>query len=112
MKNTFLGVRIGGSGLYDFPSLENTEQFNPETPFGFPSAPIVLGTLKGKKVAFLARHGIGHTIPPGEVNYRANIWALKLLGVERVIGVSACGSLREDFAPGHIAIPDQIYDIL
>jgi len=104
-----LGV-IGGSGLYDFPSLENTEQFNPERLLAFPSAPIILGNLKGKKVAFLARHGIGHTIPPGEVNYRANIWALKLLGVERVIGVSACGSLREDFAPGHIVIPDQIYD--
>lgn len=104
-----LGV-IGGSGLYDFPSLEETETFNPETPFGYPSAPIVIGRLKGKSVAFLARHGIGHTISPTEVNARANIWALKMLGIDRIIGVSACGSLREDFAPGNIVIPDQLFD--
>jgi len=104
-----LGV-IGGSGLYDFPSLENTEEFYPATPFGYPSAPLVLGRLKGNPVAFLARHGIGHTISPTEVNYRANIWAMKILGVDRFIGVSACGSLREDFAPGNIVIPDQLFD--
>ena len=104
-----LGV-IGGSGLYDFPSLDHTEQINPLTPFGYPSAPIVLGKLNGKPVAFLARHGVGHTISPTEVNSRANIYAMKMLGVERIVGVSACGSLREDFAPGNIVIPDQLFD--
>lgn len=104
-----LGV-IGGSGLYDFPSLENTELVDLSTPFGSPSAPVVLGRLNGKPVAFLARHGIGHTISPSRVNYRANIYAMKMLGVERIIGVSACGSLREDFAPGNIVIPDQLFD--
>jgi 5'-methylthioadenosine phosphorylase len=104
-----LGV-IGGSGLYDFPSLEETTHFNPQTPFGYPSAPLVVGKLNGKTVAFLARHGIGHTLTPTEVNYRANVWAMKMLGVERIIGVSACGSLREDFAPGNIVIPDQLFD--
>ena len=104
-----LGV-IGGSGLYDFPSLEETKQINPSTPYGFPSAPIVLGKLNGRQVAFLARHGIGHTISPSEVNFRANIFAMKKLGIERIIGISACGSLREDFAPGNIVIPDQLFD--
>lgn len=101
---------IGGSGLYQFPALENVEQLEISTPFGLPSAPIMVGLLSGKKVAFLARHGIGHTIPPSEVNYRANIYALKSLGVTRVISISACGSLREDFAPGNIAIPSQVFD--
>lgn len=110
MKNKpVLGV-IGGSGLYDFPALESIEKVNPETPFGFPSAPITIGDLHGKRVAFLARHGIGHTISPTEVNYRANIYALKMVGVDRVVSISACGSLREDFAPGNIVIPDQLYD--
>ena len=104
-----LGV-IGGSGLYEFPALQKVEMYNPETPFGFPSAPIVIGTLNDKRVAFLARHGIGHTFSPTEVNYRANIYALKMLGINRVVGVSACGSLREDFAPGNIVIPDQLFD--
>lgn len=104
-----LGV-IGGSGLYDFPSLEETQQINPLTPFGYASAPIVVGKLNGKTVAFLARHGLGHTLTPTEVNYRANIWAMKMLGVDRIIGVSACGSLREDFAPGNIVVPDQLFD--
>jgi len=104
-----LGV-IGGSGLYDFPSLEDTKHFNPQTPFGYPSAPLVLGKLEGKPVAFLARHGIGHTISPSEVNFRANIYAMKMLGVDRIVGISACGSLREDFAPGNIVIPDQLFD--
>lgn len=104
-----LGV-IGGSGLYDFPSLEDVQQINPSTPFGYPSAPVVMGKLNGKLVAFLARHGIGHTISPSYVNSRANIYALKMLGVERIVGVSACGSLREDFAPGNIVIPDQLFD--
>lgn len=101
---------IGGSGLYDMPGLENVQKHDLSTPFGKPSAPIVVGTLEGKSVAFLARHGIGHHISPSEVNYRANIYALKSLGVTRVISVSACGSLREDYAPGHLAIPDQLFD--
>jgi 5'-methylthioadenosine phosphorylase len=101
---------IGGSGLYDMEGLENTEQVSVKTPFGDPSAPITLGDLEGQRVAFLARHGIGHRLNPGEVNYRANIYALKSLGVARVVGVSACGSLREAYAPGHIVIPDQLFD--
>ena len=101
---------IGGSGLYEIPGLTETKEYAPETPFGDPSAPIVVGTLEGKRVAFLARHGIGHHLSPTEVNYRANIYALKSLGVDRVVSVSACGSLREDYAPGHIVIPDQLFD--
>ncbi len=80
------------------------------TPFGKPSAPIVIGTLNQRRVAFLARHGIGHTLLPAEVNYRANIYALKALGVQYVVGVSACGSLRHDFEPGHMVVPDQVVD--
>ena len=80
------------------------------TPFGKPSSPIMIGELEGQRVAFLARHGIGHHITPSEVNYRANIYALKSLGAERVVSISACGSLREDYAPGHIVIPDQLFD--
>ncbi len=101
---------IGGSGLYEMPGLQDVHELNVETPFGKPSAPIVTGTLEGLKVAFLARHGIGHHIMPDEVPYRANIYALKSLGVERIVSISACGSLQEEFAPGHIVIPDQIYD--
>lgn len=101
---------IGGSGLYNFPALENIETIFPDTPFGKPSAPIAIGTLSGKRVAFLARHGIGHVLSPTEVPYQANIFALKSLGVNRIISVSACGSLREDFAPGHIVVPDQLFD--
>lgn len=104
-----LGV-IGGSGLYNIPALRDTEQFEVDTPFGRPSAPVIVGTLAGKRVAFLARHGIGHWISPTEVNYRANIYALKQLGVPRVVSISACGSLRADFVPGEIVIPDQLYD--
>jgi 5'-methylthioadenosine phosphorylase len=101
---------IGGSGLYHMSGLQNAAEHNIETPFGKPSAPIVIGTLEGMRVAFLARHGIGHHIMPTEVPYRANIYALKLLGAERIISISACGSLREDYAPGDIVIPDNIYD--
>lgn len=101
---------IGGSGLYHMSGLENLQEIELDTPFGKPSAPIVTGTLQGQTVAFLARHGLGHHITPTEVNYRANIFALKLLGVQRIVSISACGSLREDFAPGHIVIPDQIFD--
>ncbi|MHB8779486.1 MAG: S-methyl-5'-thioadenosine phosphorylase [Anaerolineales bacterium] len=101
---------IGGSGLYQMSGLENTEIIDMDTPFGKPSAPITIGTLEDTRVAFLARHGIGHHIAPTKVPYLANIYALKSLGVERVISVSACGSLREDYAPGHIVIPDDIFD--
>jgi len=101
---------IGGSGLYDFPALRDVKMLDLDTPFGKPSAPIALGELSGRPVAFLARHGIGHHISPTEVNYRANIYALKSIGVRRIVSVSACGSLREDYAPGHIVIPDQVFD--
>jgi len=101
---------IGGSGLYNMTGLENTEELEVDTPFGKPSSPIIVGDLEGLRIAFLARHGIGHHIMPSEVNYRANIYALKKLGAERVVSISACGSLREDYAPGHIVIPDQLFD--
>lgn len=101
---------IGGSGLYNMPGLQDAEELRVTTPFGEPSASIVTGSLEGEKVAFLARHGIGHFISPSEVNYRANIYALKSLGAERIVSISACGSLREDFAPGDIVIPDQLFD--
>jgi len=101
---------IGGSGLYEMPGLYDTQEHNIDTPFGKTSAPIVVGTLEGERVAFLARHGIGHHITPTEVPYRANIYALKSLGAQRIVSISACGSLQEEFAPGHIVIPDQIYD--
>jgi len=104
-----LGI-IGGSGLYEVPGLEQLVAHEIDTPFGKPSAPIVTGVLEGQQVAFLARHGIGHHISPTEVPYRANIFAMKSLGVERICSVSACGSLREDFAPGHIVVPAQIFD--
>lgn len=102
---------IGGSGLYRFPSLENSQTVEIDTPFGQPSSPIITGDLFGKNIAFLARHGVGHVFLPSEVNYRANIYALKTLGVSRIVSISACGSLREDFKPGEIVIPDQIVDL-
>ncbi len=108
-ENPVLAV-IGGSGLYQFKSLTHTSQIEIDTPFGKPSSPITLGEISGKKVAFLARHGIGHSILPTEVNSRANIFALKSIGVTRIVSVSACGSLREDFKPGQIVIPDQLFD--
>ena len=101
---------IGGSGLYAMPGLENKKEIVVNTPFGKPSAPITVGDLEGQKVAFLARHGIGHSISPSGINYRANIYALKSLGVAHVVSVSACGSLRDDFAPGEIVIPDGLFD--
>ena len=104
-----LGV-IGGSGLYDMHDLTDVEMQEVSTPFGQPSSPVALGKLEGRKVAFLARHGIGHIYPPTDVNYRANIYALKMFGVERLLAVSACGSLREDFMPGEIVVPDQLFD--
>ncbi|HJN42337.1 MAG: S-methyl-5'-thioadenosine phosphorylase [Anaerolineales bacterium] len=101
---------IGGSGLYEMPGLSDVAELVIETPFGAPSDVIVSGVLLGQRVAFLARHGRGHRISPTEINYRANIFALKTMGVNRIISVSACGSLRAQFAPGHIVIPDQLYD--
>jgi len=104
-----LGV-IGGTGLYHLEGLKHLRTVEVETPFGPPSSPIVLGDLEGRVVAFLARHGEGHRFLPHEVNYRANLYALKALGVERVVGVTACGSLREEIAPGDFVIPDQLLD--
>lgn len=101
---------IGGSGLYEMSGLENSREYNIQTPFGTPSAPVVVGTLEGHRVAFLARHGIGHSLSPSEVNYRANIFSLKVLGAKQILSINACGSLREDYAPGHIVIPDQLFD--
>ncbi len=101
---------IGGSGLYSMPELTNLSEHRIDTPFGQPSDAIMIGTLRGQRVAFLPRHGRGHVLTPSEIPYRANIYALKTLGVTRILSVSACGSLREDYAPGHIVIPDQIYD--
>src|SRR2546421_1232235 len=101
---------IGGSGLYAMNGLTNTREIRVKTPFGEPSDAIVLGTLEGKRVAFLARHGRGHHILPGEINYRANVYAMKLLGVGRIISVSAVGSLKEDLRPGEFLVPDQFFD--
>jgi 5'-methylthioadenosine phosphorylase len=101
---------IGGSGLYKMPEITDKVTHVVATPFGHPSSDIVVGTLRGKRVAFLPRHGTGHVFTPSEVPYRANIYALKMLGARFIIGVNACGSLREDYAPGHIVIPDQLFD--
>lgn len=101
---------LGGSGLYNMPQLTDIEERQLSTPFGPPSDAIVIGSLDGIRVAFLPRHGRGHVHLPGEVPYRANIFALKSLGVQYVVAVSACGSLREDYEPGHVVIPDQLYD--
>jgi 5'-methylthioadenosine phosphorylase len=101
---------IGGSGLYNMAGLTNVREQAIDTPYGSPSDAVVIGELSGARIAFLARHGRGHRLSPSEVNYRANIYALKMLGIERIVSVSACGSLREDYAPGHIVIPDQVFD--
>ena len=101
---------IGGSGLYEMQALTDVEQLRVDTPFGPPSDAITVGTLRGQRVAFLPRHGRGHRLSPSEVPSRANIYALKSLGVEHIISVSACGSLREDIAPLDVVIPDQIFD--
>jgi len=101
---------IGGTGLYAMRELGTPRTRTVSTPFGAPSAPLVTGTLHGREVAFLARHGLQHQLLPGEINFRANIWALKSLGVRTVIGVSAVGSLREEIRPGDIALPSQYLD--
>lgn len=110
MTETIVTAIIGGSGLYQMPELQDRTTITVNTPFGKPSADIVVGTLRGKRVAFIPRHGIGHIFTPSTVPYRANIYALKTLGVRFIIAVNACGSLREDYAPGHIVIPDQLFD--
>lgn len=104
-----IGV-IGGSGLYHMHGLRDVREVRIKTPFGDPSDALVMGTLEGRRVAFLARHGRGHRLLPAEINYRANLCALKMVGVERVIAVSAVGSLREDVRPLEFLIPDQFYD--
>jgi 5'-methylthioadenosine phosphorylase len=106
---TLIGI-IAGSGLYSMAGLSDAREIRLKTPFGDPSDAIVLGTLENKRVAFLARHARGHRILPSEINFRANIYALKLLGVERVISVSAVGSLKEDLRPGEFLIVDQFVD--
>jgi 5'-methylthioadenosine phosphorylase len=101
---------IGGSGLYDMEGLEDVEEIVVETPFGATSAPIVAGTLGDVRLLFIPRHGRGHTLTPSEVPYRANIWALKKLGAQWCISVSAVGSLKEEIVPGHVVIVDQFID--
>jgi 5'-methylthioadenosine phosphorylase len=101
---------IGGSGLYDMAELTDREERHVSTPFGDPSAAYVIGTLRGKRVAFLARHGVGHRIMPSELNFRANIYGLKTLGVEYILSASAVGSLKEQYKPLDLVIPDQFVD--
>lgn len=102
---------IGGSGLYEMEGLERVKTVRVNTPFGRPSDAVVLGTLQGVRVAFLARHGRGHALSPSAINYRANIYALKSLGVARVISMSAVGSMKETFSPGDVVLPDQFVDL-
>jgi 5'-methylthioadenosine phosphorylase len=104
-----IGV-IGGSGLYEMEGLTNVRTARVVTPFGKPSDEYIIGTLHGKQVAFLPRHGRGHRIMPTDINYRANIYGMKKLGVERILSVSAVGSMKEEIRPGDIMIPDQFYD--
>jgi 5'-methylthioadenosine phosphorylase len=101
---------IGGSGLYDMAELTDREERKIETPFGDPSGSYLVGTLRGKRVAFLARHGVGHTLMPSELNFRANIFGFKVLGVERILSASAVGSLKLEYKPLDIVIPDQFFD--
>ena len=109
MQQAEIGI-IGGSGLYAMPGLTNVREERVSTPFGDPSDAFILGELEGRKVAFLARHGRGHVLLPSELNFRANIFAMKLLGVERVLSVSAVGSLKEEHKPTDFVIPDQFID--
>jgi 5'-methylthioadenosine phosphorylase len=109
MIPTTIGI-IGGSGLYEMAELTDRQEKAVSTPFGDPSGPYVIGTLGGKRVAFLARHGVGHRILPSELNFRANIYGFKVLGVERIISASAVGSLKEEYRPLDIVVPDQFFD--
>jgi len=108
-ERTQVGI-IGGSGLYEMEGFSDSREVPVETPFGPPSDRLRVGTLEGRRVAFLPRHGRGHRILPGELNFRANVFALKTLGVEWILSVSAVGSLREEYEPLHMVIPDQIVD--
>src|SRR3954470_17681035 len=101
---------IGGSGLYDMAELTGREEKTITTPFGDPSGPYVIGTLRGKRVAFLARHSVGHRLLPSELNFRANIYGFKVLGVERILSASAVGSLKLEYRPLDIVVPDQFFD--
>src|SRR6058998_4440260 len=101
---------IGGSGLYDMAELTDREEKTITTPFGDPSGPYVVGTLRGTRVAFLARHGVGHRILPSELNFRANIYGFKVLGVERILSASAVGSLKHEYKPLDMVVPDQFFD--
>src|SRR3981081_4013820 len=107
--NPTIGI-IGGSGLYGMAELTDREEKTVTTPFGEPSGPYVIGTLRGKRVAFLARHDAGHRILPSELNFRANIYGFKVLGVERILSASAVGSLKEQYKPLDILVPDQFFD--
>ena len=109
MQRAQIGI-IGGSGLYDMTDVTEREEVKITTPFGEPSAPYLLGTLRGKRVAFLARHGGGHRVSPSELNFRANIFGMKTLGVEYLLSASAVGSLKEEYKPADIVIPDQFFD--
>ncbi len=109
MRRVEIGV-IGGSGLYHMEGLEDIEEVKISTPFGEPSDAFIIGKLEGKDMAFLSRHSRGHTILPGELNFRANIYGMKMLGVKRIISVSAVGSMKDHIHPGDIVIPDQFYD--
>ncbi|MBI4422135.1 MAG: S-methyl-5'-thioadenosine phosphorylase [Elusimicrobia bacterium] len=107
--NAKIGV-FGGSGLYEMKAIEDVREVRIQTPFGDPSDAVILGTLRGVPCAFLPRHGRGHTILPSEINGRANVWALKSLGVERIVSIGAVGSLKESIAPRHFCFPDQLVD--
>src|SRR5437763_12974101 len=109
MATAQIGI-IGGSGLYQMPELKEIEEVRVETPFGSPSDVFITGTLEGVRVAFLPRHGRGHRITPTELPFRANIYGMKLLGVERILSASAVGSLQERYAPLDMVIPDQFFD--
>ena len=109
MVEKLLGV-IGGSGLYSMNELNVIEKVSVDTPFGSPSEDVIIGELNGTRMAFLPRHGVGHFIPPSEINFRANIFAMKKLGVEQIISVSAVGSMKEKLQPGHFSIPHQFID--
>jgi 5'-methylthioadenosine phosphorylase len=109
MNTVHIGI-IGGSGLYDMAEVTDREEVTVQTPFGEPSGSYVLGTLRGKRVAFLARHGAGHRLSPSELNFRANIYGFKTLGVEYILSASAVGSLKEEYKPLDIVIPDQFFD--
>ena len=109
MTHPTIGI-IGGSGLYDMAELTDREEQSVKTPFGDPSGPYVIGTLRAKRVAFLPRHGLGHRILPSELNFRANIYGFKVLGVERILSASAVGSLKEGYRPLDIVVPDQFFD--